>query len=572
MRWKKWSNLIDIKESTLDFEFKLGEEGNTAEGGNQPKGGKRVRLSRSLTPTPGYTHHTHQVQRKFTMPKFISVDMRSNRYTLEQLFYLPENADIVLREFRLGGPHVVTFLAVFVDGLVDKAIINNNLLEPLMILTNLDADQPDMKLVDWVKEALLPGNQIMELDTWDGVMQNVLAGSTVVLIEGVDKAISVETKGWEHRQVSVSQTEAVVRGPHDAFTENFRSNTGLIRARLRSPKLITKIVQVGKLARTDVAVMYLKDIANPKLVNEVLKRIGNLDVDYLPDSGMLEQLIEDPPLGVIPRFLATERPDRVTYGLTEGQVAILVGHSPYVLLAPIFLWSLLQAPEDAYLRWPFGAFIRTIRYLAMGIGLLLPAFYIAVTNFHPEMLPTELMLAIAASRERVPFPVVFEVLVMEFSLELIREAGIRIPSIIGPTIGIVGALILGQAAVAAGIISPLLIIVVSVTALGSFTIPDYNLGFSVRVLRFWYIIAASLFGFYGICLGLMVLLTHIVSLNSLGVPMLAPLSPKGRSSSDIIWRHPAFELVRRPEAYGSKNVIRLGSPRKLGLRNPKGKS
>ena len=179
------------------------------------------------------------------------------------------------------------------DGLVDKAIINSHLLEPLMLLANLDESQPEMKLVDWIKGALLPGNQIMELDTWDGVMQNVLAGSTVILIEGVDKGISVETKGWEHRQVSVSQTEAVVRGPHDAFTENFRSNTGLIRARLRTPKLITKIVQVGKLARTDVAIMYIKDLTNPKLVNEVLRRIENLDVDYLPDTGMLEQLIEE---------------------------------------------------------------------------------------------------------------------------------------------------------------------------------------------------------------------------------------------------------------------------------------
>ncbi len=438
MWWDNWKHLFAINQVTLDHEFKLGEEGNTKGIGDAPVGGKPVSVGKALRPAPGYSHHTHAVQNHFTMPKFISPDMRTNRVTLQHLFYLPENMDIVLREFRLGGPHVATVLAVFVDGLVDKAIINSHLLEPLMLLANLDESQPEMKLVDWIKGALLPGNQIMELDTWDGVMQNVLAGSTVILIEGVDKGISVETKGWEHRQVSVSQTEAVVRGPHDAFTENFRSNTGLIRARLRTPKLITKIVQVGKLARTDVAIMYIKDLTNPKLVNEVLRRIENLDVDYLPDTGMLEQLIEDPPLGVVPRFLATERPDRVTYGLTEGQVAILVGHTPYVLMAPIMLWSLMQAPEDAYLRWPFGAFIRTIRYLAMGMGLLLPSFYIAVTNFHPEMLPTDLMLAIAASRERVPFPVVFEVLMMEFSLELIREAGIRIPSVIGPTIGIVG--------------------------------------------------------------------------------------------------------------------------------------
>ena len=438
MRWKSFRKLIAIEETTIDDEFKLSEEGNESGSRHDPAGGKRVRLPGSLQPSPGYSHHTRLVQQHWQQPTYVSMNLRENRTTLEHLFHLPENADIVLREFRLGGPHPTTILAVFVDGLVDKAIINSHLLEPLMLLVNLEEEPPDRKLIDWVKEALIPGNQIMELDTWDGVMQNILAGSTVLMLEGVDRAVSVETKGWEHRQVSVSQSESVVRGPHDAFTENFRSNTGLIRARLRSPNLITKIMQVGKLARTDVAVMYLKGVANPKLVNEVVRRIKGVDVDYLPDTGMLEQLIEDPPLGVVPRFLSTERPDRVTYGMTEGQVAIMVGHSPYALLAPIFLWSLMQAPEDAYLRWPFGAFIRTIRYLALGMALLLPALYIAVTNFHPEMLPTDLMLTIAASRERVPFPVVFEVLMMEFSIELIREAGIRIPSIIGPTIGMVG--------------------------------------------------------------------------------------------------------------------------------------
>ncbi len=483
------------------------------------------------------------------LPTAVQHDLAANRAIIDRIFYLPTNADIVKRDFEIGGEQTVHGMIVFVDGIADKTIINTAILEPLMLLSNLDRNQLQSELLTRVKNALLPGNQVMEFKTWKEATENILAGSTVLFLEGVNSILSVETKGWEHRTVSATQTESVVRGPHDGFTESFRANTGLVRSKLRSSELITEITQVGKLASTDVAIMYIKGVVNPKLVREVKKRLKALVVDYLPDSGLAEQFLEDDPIGVIPKFLSTERPDRVAYGLTEGQVAIFIGHSPFVLLAPVMFWSLLHTSEDAYLRWPYGTFIRAIRMLSLVIALLLPALYIAVTNYHPEMIPTDLMLAVAATRERVPFPVVTEVLVMEFSIELIREAGIRIPSVIGPTIGIVGALILGQAAVAAGIISPLLIIVVAVTALGSFTMPNYNLSFSVRLLRFGFIIAAATFGFYGIILGLMLLLMHMVTVKSFGVPMMAPIAPHRNSSPDVIRRGQVFQMETRPNAY-----------------------
>ncbi len=511
---------------------------------------------------------------------YIAHDLAGNRRTLDWIFHLPLNADVVVRDFRVGGRHPIAALAVFVDGLVDKNIINSHILEPLMVLTELDDEQGDVEWIEWVQRALLPGNQVMEVSVWKDATRNILSGSTVVFFEGVNAALSVETKGWEHRTVTNSQTEAVVRGPHDAFTENFRANTGLVRARLRSNRLITEMMQVGTLAATDVALMYIQGVVNPKLIKEAKRRITAVQVDYLADSGIMEQFIEDDPAGVIPKFLSTERPDRVAQALTEGQFAIFVGHSPYALVAPVLFWSLLQTAEDAYLRWPFGSFIRLIRVLALAIGLLLPALYIAVANYHPEMIPTDLMLAIAASRERVPFPVVFEVLIMEFSLELIREAGIRIPSVIGPTIGIVGALILGQAAVAAGIISPLLIIVVAVTALGSFTMPNYNLSFTIRVLRFGFIIAASLFGFYGVTLGLMLLFMHAVSVRSFGVPILSPIAPRRKSTNDVIGRGQVFTMEDRPASYMPLDAQRQapvtrpwsGVARKLGGSGGSGES
>lgn len=483
------------------------------------------------------------------LPRLIQPDLASNRLILDRLFYLPKNADVVVRDFRVGGKHTVQAIAVFMDGLADKMVINNHILEPLMLLSSLETTVPQTTLVDWIKDALVPGNQVMEYNTWKEATENILAGSTVVFLEGVSKVLAVETKGWEHRTVSQSTTESVVRGPHDAFTESFRANTGLVRARLRSVRLVTEMMQVGELASTDVAVMYIDGVANPQLIAEVKRRIQAIKVDYLADSGMLEQYLEDKPRAFLPQFLSTERPDRVAYGLNEGQVAIFLGQSPFAILCPVMFWSLLQTSEDAYLRWPYGSFIRGIRFISFVLGLILPALYIAVTNFHPEMIPTDLMLAIAASRERVPFPVIVEVLVMEFAIELIREAGIRIPTVIGPTIGIVGALILGQAAVAAGIISPLLIIVVAVTALCSFTMPNYNLSFSIRILRFGFIAAAAMFGFYGIILAWMLLIMHMVTLRSFGVPIMAPIAPRRKSGPDALLRGPVFKMEERPQTY-----------------------
>lgn len=509
------------------------------------------------------------------LPTRIQYDLSGNRKILEKTFHMPKNADVVVRTFKVGGSPQIEAFAVFMDGLADKIIINNHILEPLMILSSFDASASETVIMNWIKETLLPGNQVMEIKTWKDATENILAGSTVIFFEGMAIGLSVETKGWEHRTVGISQTEAVVRGPHDAFTENFRANTGLVRARLRSTRLITEMRQLGELASTDIAIMYIDGLANPRLIAEVKKRLQSIKIDYMPDSGLLEQFMEDDPISVFPKFLSTERPDRVAFGLTEGQVAIFVGQSPYAILAPVLFWSLLHTSEDAYLRWPFGTFVRSIRMISVIIGLLFPALYISVANYHPEMIPTDLMLAVAASRERVPFPVVFEILVMEFSLELIREAGIRIPSVIGPTIGIVGALILGQAAVAAGIISPLLIIVVAVTALASFTMPNYNLSFSIRVLRFGFILAAAFFGFYGVALAVMVLIMHAVSIRSFGVPILSPIAPWQRSSPDVIARGKVFTMETRPAAFGSQDtkrqedITRPWSPRVRSMRKIK---
>jgi spore germination protein KA len=474
----------------------------------------------------------------------IPTDIRRTKAELEHTFNLPVNKDVYVREFTVGTETHWPAVLVFIDGMADKNIINTHILQPLMILTRF-VEEDIHRRMKAIAETLLPGNQAQLTHKWSEAISGVLAGSTVVFVDGCDAALIVETKGWEHRSVGLAQTEVVVRGPHDAFTESFRANTGLVRAQFRSEKLVTEMMSVGKLAKTDIAVMYVKDVTNRALVEEVKKRIKQIDVDYLADSGILEQFLEDNPYTLVPQLMSTERPDRVAHALMEGQVAIFVGHSPFALIVPAVLWSMVHTPEDAYLRYPFGACLRALRWLSLCIALFLPAFYVAVTNFHPEMIPTDLMLAIAGSREQVPFPVVVEVLLMEFSIELIREAGIRIPSVIGPTIGIVGALIIGQAAVQAGIVSPLLVIVVALTALATFTVPNYNLSMGIRVLRFVFLVVAAMFGFFGMALLIAVLIAKLAIQKSFGVPLLAPVAPSMDAGPDVLLRGPVFAMNQR---------------------------
>ncbi|MCY0895138.1 MAG: spore germination protein [Alicyclobacillaceae bacterium] len=479
-------------------------------------------------------------------PHGIPVDLDETKLLLQKTFHLDINKDVVVRDFIIGTEHPWRAMAVFVDGMADKTTINTHVLQPLMILTHIPGDEP-RRHMETIAEQLLPGNQVTLMQQWGDVVPAILAGSTAVFVDHCDAAILVETKGWEHRTVGPVQTENVVRGPHNGFTESFRANTALVRSLLRTPHLVTDIIEVGTLAPTDVAIMWIEGLTNKSLVEETKRRIQAIEVDYLPDSGLLEQFLDDKPSMMIPQVFSTERPDRIASLLSEGHVAIFVGNSTFVLAVPVVFWTLVHTAEDAYLRFPFGSFLRVLRWIALVVALLLPAMYVAITNYHPEMIPTDLMLAIAGSREQVPFPVVVEILLMEFAIELIREAGIRIPSIIGPTIGIVGALIIGQAAVQAGIVSPLLVIVVATTALASFTIPNYHLNLAVRVSRFFFLIAAAFLGFYGIAILAVVYLVRLSVQKSFGVPLLAPVTPSMRSSPDVLMRGYVFQMNQRPE-------------------------
>lgn len=495
-----------------------------------------------------------------------------NLARLRAIFVSPTNEDLVIREFTLAPAGQRAFLAYF-DGMTDRNATNYGILQPLMFLAaGAVPDERKRFNAAEVERALLPGNQTKRVKTFDEAAQEVSAGNTVLFLDGAAEAVSVETKGFEHRTIGMPRTENVVRGPQEGFVETLRANTAAIRRHLRAPSLVTELLTVGARNRADVAVMYLHDVANPKLVGEVKRRIEAVGrrVDFVNDSGTLEQLLEDHPRALVPQTLATERPDRCAAFLNEGHVVVLLATSPYALIIPATFAMFIHTPEDYYLRWPYGTFVRVVRFFAGFVALLLPAFYIAVVNYHREMIPTDLLLAIAATRENVPFPALVEVIIMEGSFELIREAGVRIPSVIGPTIGIVGALILGQAAVAASIVSPILIIIVALTALSSFAVPNYSAAFSLRVLRFVFILLAAVLGFYGLAFGVMALSIHLVSLKSFGVPFMSPVAPYRRPNRDRIARPAVFAQRYRPwqlrplDLIREEDIIRTWSPETPG--------
>ena len=347
-------------------------------------------------------------------------------------------------------------------------------------------------------------------------------GDCLLFIDTLDTAFDIDVKSYPQRGISNPENESVIKGPQEGFIENFRTNTAILRRIVNNENLVIETIPVGKISKTKCGVCYLQNIANSDLVSEAKYRLNNLDIDSLLSTGQLEQLICEDNKYNIPQVLSTERPDKAAKNLYAGRVVILVNGNPYCIILPATIVDFISSPEDTNLKPIFANFLKILRFLAMGITLLLPSIYIAIVDFHQELLPTELLFSLWASRENVPFPIIFELLVMEISFELIREAGLRVPSPVGPTIGIVGALVLGQAAVSASIVSPFLIIIVAITGIASFAIPDFSFGFHLRITRFLFTIAAYIAGFLGIAIGLYVYLCILCSIKSFGVSYLNP--------------------------------------------------
>ncbi len=485
------------------------------------------------------------------------------------------NSDIVLREFTLSARNrQYKALLFFIDGMVDSQLINNNVLEALMLRNRaniFDGDQNQIvteartnnitvkkvkkfNLENYVFDCLLPQNNVKKVTTFSQAFTGVNMGDCLLFIDTLPIAFDIDVKGFKQREVSTPNNEIIIKGPQQAFVENIRTNTALLRRIVNNENLIIENIEVGKISKTICSVCYLKNITNNDLVAEVKYRINNLEIDSLLSSGELEQLIGENQKYSVPEILSTERPDKATKYLYGGRVVVLINGNPYALIMPATLIDFISSPEDSNLKFQFGNFLKFLRLLAIGITLLLPGIYVAIADFHQELLPTELLFSLLASRENVPFPIIFEILVMEISFELIREAGLRVPSPIGPTIGIVGALVLGQAAVSASIVSPILIIIVAITAIASFAIPDFSFGFHLRLMRFIFIILGYVAGFFGIGIGLFIYVCILTSLKSFGVPFTAPYTPVTNIKQNGYFLEPVWKREKRADYLDTKKV------------------
>ena len=543
-----------------------GKNAASAQNDSQPAGREktgRKKAKKAPMPVADYKAKRAAKKEKKSLPcgeeqqeLKVAGTLQSNEAIIKDLYCLPDNKDIIVRKIELGVKPPVKAMVVSIQGISDKKLVFESVMQPLMLLSGLSENPPEGNLVDFILEKILPAQEVSKTSNYSEIMDNLQYGSTIIFIDGQTEVLMVDTKGWEHRNIEKPNVEQVVRGPHEAFAEVLRSNVALIRKGLKNNNLITEMHKLGERNRTDCAIMYLNDLANPELVAEVRRRIKSIKVDYLNGSCMLEQMIQDHPLLPTPTILSTERPDRVISYLIEGHVAILVEGSPYALITPATLFSMIHAAEDAYLKWPFGTFLRLVRVVSIFVALLVPGLYVAVVYYHQEMVPTDLLLAIAGARERVPFPALIEILLMEVSFELVREGAIRVPGIIGTTIGIVGALLIGEAAVQANIVSPIIIILVATTGLASFAITNYTLSFTFRLLRFFYIFAAVFAGLFGIGLGLFMQLVVTSHMKSFGVPYLSPIGPKTVHGRDIVFRSPYWMMRRRPDYLNPQDSTR----------------
>lgn len=467
--------------------------------------------------------------------------------------------DVIVREIKIGNK--IDAAVLYTDGLVDSKSVNEFLLESIMQDYPIHSLQPADHILTLLKSKVITMGEIKDVSEFETLFDSLLSGDAILLLDGIDKGLIMSAKGWESRGVTEASTELVIRGPKESFTENIRTNTALVRRIIKDPRLWLESKQIGKVTKTTVSLMYIKGIANDKIVEEARRRLDRIDIDGILESGYIEQLIQDEALTPFPMMNNTERPDVVAAELLEGRIAILVDGTPFVLLAPVVFIQFFQAAEDYYERMEIATLLRLLRFICFFIALLGPSLYIAVTTFHQEMIPTALLITLVAQREGVPFPAFVELFIMETSFEILREAGIRMPKTIGQAVSIVGTLVVGTAAVEAGLVSAAMVIVVSVTAISNFVFPSVNMAIPIRILRFPFIALAASFGLVGVIVGMVALLLHLCSLRSFGVPYMAPFGPMILSDmKDTLFRAPLWAMSTRPKLIAKDNIVREQTP------------
>ena len=455
------------------------------------------------------------------MGKSVSCKIEENeKYVRERL---KDCDDVIVRPMLLGEKKKVRCFVVYIEVAVSNMMLEDSVIGKLV---NHMWEMPSGQIREFVKDNGMGISDVQPLDTMEAVFSAMLAGNAVFFLDGYNKAIKISSKGYPNLSVSESTREKVLRGSKEGFTDAVKTNSALVRKRIRDTRMKVKQKTLGERSQTVVQLLYMEDLVRPGLVEEIERRLDSFVIDGVLDSGILEQMTESSWLSPFPQFQTTERPDKCAAEILNGRILLLCDHSPVGLLLPAVFNDFLQVSEDYYNRFAIVSLQRLIRYGAVLLTLLFSGTYLAVTNFHTQVLPTNLILSFSEARQGVPFPGLLEVLLMELAFETIREAGVRMPGPLGGTIGIVGGLIIGQAAVTANLVSPIVVVVVAVTALSSLAIPTDEFSAPFRLLKFGFVILGGTMGVFGMLLGLYLVLSHLAGLKASAFPTCLLLPPR----------------------------------------------
>lgn len=473
---------------------------------------------------------------------------------------LSDSDDIIMRKLNINGIEGLEVTLFLVDGMVNIKMVNDDILKPLLQEERLSKAKNGSQVIDLIEHGALYLTSMRTRDNIDDTINDILNGSAALIFDGEKRAVTFDVKGFEKRNIEESSNENVIKGAKDSFIEVIHVNTSLVRRKIRTQNLRIKQMVIGQQTVTPVAVCYINGIANENLVRELTKRLQAIDTDGVLEAGSIEEFITDSKLSTFPQILYTERADKFCANLLEGRAGILIDGLPTAFIVPGTINQFMQAPEDYSKNFFVASMISVIRYLSVILTLFLPGFYISLSSFHPEMLPSKLVATIVASKEGVPFPTFIEVIVMLLSFEVLLEAGLRMPKSIGQAVSIVGALVVGQSAVEAQMSSPAVVIIVAVTVIAGFTMPNQDFANALRLWRFVVTIFASVAGLFGLTVGLIILILHLAKIETFGVAYLTPYAAnEGKNVlTDTIVRLPMPLMKNRPRSLKTTNKRRRG--------------
>ena len=454
-------------------------------------------------------------------------------------------ADIMIRPMRLGDERKTDCLMVYIEVAVSNMMLDDSAIGKMI---NHFWEVPPEQISQFMKNNSLGVADVKKLADMEAVFDALLAGNAVFFADGYEKAMKISSKGYPNMGVSEAESEKVLRGSREGFCDSVKINSALIRKRIRDTRLKVEEKTAGIRSNTVVQILYVDDLIHEELAEKVSARLDEYTIDGVLDSGMLEQLMDDNWLSPFPQFQTTERPDRAALELLNGKMVILCDNSPDALILPGSFSGFMESSEDWYHHFEMASFLRILRYLALLASVLLPGLYLAVIRFHTQVLPANLILSFAEAREGVPFSSVAELIFLELAFELIREAGVRVPGTMGNAIGIVGGLIIGQAAVSANLVSPIVVMIVAITALGSMALPNEEFASAFRLLKYMFLLLGGYLGIFGLVAGIYLTLSHLSGLLSFGMPYLIPFVKKEpvRESGDGILRIPFHKRWQRP--------------------------